>query len=102
MEFRAPERDRFSWQSPVIDKDLTAPPGSPAEGDRYIVGSSATGVWSGHDNDIAEFVNSAWEFYTPSDGWRIDVVDEQGRYRFNGTSWISGIIFRRAMLLMGA
>ncbi len=35
-------------QLAVLDRDLAAPPGSPAEGARYIVGGSPTGAWSGH------------------------------------------------------
>ena len=86
-ERRAPDRDTFSWQGAVIDKDLTAPPGSPSEGDRYIVGPSATGAWSGHDDDIAEYVDSAWEFYAPAEGWRVDVKDENKQYRYSGAAW---------------
>ncbi len=89
-EFRVADRDLFGWQDPVLDKDLTAPPGSPSEGDRYIVGPSPTGDWSGHENDIAEYVETSWEFYTPVDGWRVDVTDENALYRFSGTAWISG------------
>jgi hypothetical protein len=40
-------------QLAVIDRDLTAPPGSPADGDRYIVASGATGEWSGWNGSIA-------------------------------------------------
>ena len=90
MKRRAADRDLFGWQDPVIDKDLTAPPGSPSEGDRYIVGPSATGAWSGHDDDIAEYSESAWEFYTPAEGWRVDIKDENVVYRYSGTSWIFG------------
>jgi hypothetical protein len=32
-------------QLALLDRDLTAPPGSPADGDRYIVASGATGDW---------------------------------------------------------
>ena len=34
-------------QASVIDKDLTTPPGSPAEGDCYIVAATGTGAWTG-------------------------------------------------------
>lgn len=40
-------------QASALDKDLTSPPASPADGDAYIVAASATGAWSGHDDDIA-------------------------------------------------
>jgi len=75
------------FQRQVLDKDLTAPPGSPAEGDRYIVGGSATGDWAGHDNDIAWYDGSAWQFDTPEEGWFVYVADENKFYLFNGTAW---------------
>ena len=34
-------------QLAVLDRDLTAPPASPADGDHYIVASGATGDWAG-------------------------------------------------------
>ena len=34
-------------QLSVLDRDLTTPPGSPADGDRYIVASGGTGSWAG-------------------------------------------------------
>jgi len=64
----------------VIDKDLATPPASPADGDRYIVGASATGAWAGQDNNIAVRVSGTWEFYTPGDGWRSWVEDELQLY----------------------
>lgn len=33
-------------QLSVIDKDLTVAPGSPSNGDIYIVGQGATGTWA--------------------------------------------------------
>lgn len=71
----------------VIDKDLTAPPGSPVTGDTYIVGPSATGLWANHDDDITYWNGITWDFYTPSEGWRVPVLDENADYRFSGTAW---------------
>ena len=78
-----------SWQEPVEDKDLTAPPGSPVAGDRYIVGASATGDWSGHDYDIAEYNGSAWSFFTDVEGLACYVKDEDKLYTNNGTAWVT-------------
>jgi Protein of unknown function (DUF2793) len=32
----------------VQDRDLATPPGSPADGQRWIVAASPTGAWAGH------------------------------------------------------
>jgi len=90
-EFRVPEMASFSWQLPVLDKDLSAPPVSPDEGDRYIVGPTATGDWSGHENDIAWFDGVDWQFDTPVIGWVAMVEDESDgkSYKFTGSVWDS-------------
>src|SRR5690606_21523712 len=72
----------------VIDRDATTPPSSPAEGDRHIVGAGSTGVWDGHDLDIAAFQDGAWAFFTPRPGWRAWVVGESALRAWNGTDWV--------------
>jgi len=69
----------------VIDKDLSAPPGSPTTDDTYIVGASATGDWSGKDDEVAKWNGSTWEFSNGSINY---VTDESKYYRYNGSSWI--------------
>jgi hypothetical protein len=49
----------------VRDRHLTAPPESPAEGDRHIVAAGATGEWNARDGQIAAFQDEGWAFYTP-------------------------------------
>lgn len=44
--------DALVFQEPVIDKDLTSPPGGESEGDRYIVASTAFS-WDLLDEDCA-------------------------------------------------
>jgi len=78
-----------SWQEPVEDKDLTAPPGSPSAGDRYIVGGSATGAWSGHDYDVTEYDGSAWSFVADVEGLAVYVKDEDKLYTNNGSAWVT-------------
>jgi len=74
---------------PVLDKDLSTPPSSPSTGDRYIVGASATGDWSGHDNEIAEWNGSSWDFGpTLTEGLVVYVKDENDLYVYDGSSWI--------------
>ncbi|MBX9864025.1 MAG: DUF2793 domain-containing protein [Hyphomicrobium sp.] len=74
-------------QLSVLDKDLAAPPGSPAAGARYIVGAAPTGAWSGHAAHIAAYQDSAWAFYVPLEGWLAWVGDENVLYAFDGAAW---------------
>jgi len=76
-------------QARPLDKDLTAPPASPADGDLYIVGASATGAWSGHDDDLTiwDSAAAAWVFYPPQVGWQAWVADEALPYRYTVSGW---------------
>ena len=71
----------------VEDKDLTAPPGSPADGARYIPKATATGAWSGKENYVAHYVDGAWEFYSPREGFVAYMRDEDRLYVYNGGAW---------------
>lgn len=71
----------------VLDKDLNAPPGSPAAGARYIIGPSPTGVWAGKANQIAYYFSGGWRYIVPGNAWFLWVADEGLMYAFNGTSW---------------
>lgn len=75
-------------QLAVADKDLSTPPGSPGEGDRYIVGASPTGSWSGHAMHVAAWQDDAWAFYAPVAGWLAWVDDESQSYLFSGGAWV--------------
>lgn len=77
------------WQSSVIDKDLTTPPAA-SDGDRYIVGASAVGAWSGHDYEIAQWdnTNTVWLYTVPVDGFVAWVDDEDVHYLYKtATNW---------------
>jgi len=75
-------------QLSVKDRDLAAPPGSPADGDRYIVAASPTGIWAGHAADIAVWQDGAWDFHDPKEGWRCWVDDENVFLIFDGSAWV--------------
>ena len=74
-------------QLAVLDRDLTAPPGSPADGARYIVGPSPTGAWSGHAGNIAAYQDGAWMFYAPVEGWIAWIGDEDVAVVWDGSAW---------------
>jgi len=81
-------------QMSVPDRDLTSPPGSPVDGDRYIVAIGATGAWSGWDGDIALFGDGIWFRLPKQVGWRAWVEDEGTLVVWDGAQWydLSGVI----------
>ncbi|KRW98068.1 DUF2793 domain-containing protein [Paracoccus sp. MKU1] len=75
-------------QLSVLDRDQTDPPGSPAEGDRYIPAASATGAWSGWDGSIAYWIDGAWMRIQPAPGWLAWVADEAQAIVWTGSAWV--------------
>lgn len=80
------ELEQFAGRAIVREIDRTAPPGGPAEGDSYWVLPTATGVWTGHDNDIAYYENGAWSFQTITDGWLIEDQETGELWRWTGAA----------------
>jgi hypothetical protein len=75
-------------QGSVLSRTTTAQPGSPANGDSYILTGSPTGAnWSGQANKFAYYVNG-WRFLTVKEGWRFWVRDTDQHVIFNGTSFV--------------
>jgi hypothetical protein len=74
-------------QIAVLDQTRTAPPSSPAEGERHVVATGATGAWAGHANAIATWQDGAWAFLAPKTGWCIWSVADNVVFVFDGTHW---------------
>src|SRR3712207_624518 len=63
-------------QLAVKERNRTAAPGAPTEGDRFLVGAGATGAFANQDGNIALFDLGAWRFFTPRAGWQVYVEAE--------------------------
>jgi hypothetical protein len=74
-------------QLSVLDRDLTAPPASPADGDRYIVASGATGLWAGWDLNVTTWVDGVWMRLVPRPGWLAWIADEATLFVWDGVAW---------------
>jgi hypothetical protein len=71
-----------------IDRDLTAPPASPAEGDRYLVAAAnPTGAWAGLAGQVVLYADGIWTGLVPVAGWLAYVLDERELYVFDGQTW---------------
>lgn len=71
----------------IEDRDLTAPPGGEADGEVWLVKSTATGAWDTHDDELAIYV-SGWTFVTPTEGMIARVLDENVLIQYDGTAWV--------------
>src|SRR3954447_13757840 len=74
-------------QVAVADLTRTAPPPSPADGERHVVASGATGAWAGQGNAIATWQDGAWAFLVPKTGWCIWSVADNVVFVFDGAHW---------------
>lgn len=63
---------------PIEDRDLDAAPGSPTDGQLYLVDGTPAGGddWAGRGGDIALFMNTDWEFYEVKEGMAFWIKDE--------------------------
>jgi hypothetical protein len=80
-------------QISVLDRNLTTPPVSPADGDCYIPAATATGVWATREGQITVYraSSSAWEFYVPKVGWLAYIQDEEVLSAYKAGGWSAGI-----------
>lgn len=77
----------FAAGARVLDRDEDTPPGSPADGDAYLVATGASGVWSGHDDEIALRISTAWAFKEAVAGMVLYVDDEDIGIIYDGAAW---------------
>ncbi len=77
-----------AFVTPVVADITDSPPGSPAAGDMYIVGSSPSGDFSGHANQLAQYQTGGWVFYAPFK-WMDAVVESlDSRMAYDGSAWV--------------
>ena len=66
----------------IEDRNLTAPPGSPVNGQAYIVAASPSGAWTGKAGKIALF-ETGWTFITPTGGMQFFIHDEKALFCYS-------------------
>ena len=74
-------------QLSVLDRTRSTPPVSPADGDRHLVASGATGLWAGWDLNVAFWVDGVWLRLVPRPGWLVWIAAEQMFLVWNGSAW---------------
>lgn len=81
-------------RSQIEDRDLATPPGTCADGARYLVATSPTGAWSGQAGKLAVALGTnaanGWDFITVAvEGFDLYVRDENIEIRYNGSAWVA-------------
>jgi hypothetical protein len=80
--------EQFANTPHFKSRSTTAEPGSPADGDQYLLPGSPTGShWSGQGNKVASYINGAWAFRSAKEGWSAWVDDEDVVISYDGSSW---------------
>jgi hypothetical protein len=70
-----------------------SPPGSPVTGDMYVVGTVPTGAWAGRGKNLAQWINSAWQFTAPEGGWMAFNAADDSLYIYDDSAWaVSGSV----------
>ncbi len=67
--------------------DATTPPALPTEGHVYALGPSPTGDWSGQAGLLAAWVDGAWQYVLPREGWRAWGLTADELRVWDGTAW---------------
>lgn len=75
----------------VLDRDRTAAPASPDEGDRHIVAAGATGAWSGKDGAVAAWLDGSWTFIEPKPGWLAYDADSGEIVVWLSGAWVNAL-----------
>jgi hypothetical protein len=75
-------------QITVVSTALATPPGSPSEGQGWIVAPGPTGAWTGKAGKIAAWQDGAWAFYGPGIGWNAWDQTTGKFWVYSGAAWI--------------
>ena len=69
----------------VVSVGTNTPPGSPANGARYIVGTAPTGAWAGQADKLARWLDGVWTFFDAA----IVVNLADNKLWIRGAAWVA-------------
>ena len=76
-------------QLAVESVEAVTPPSNAAEGLAWVVGTGATGAWSGYTGQIAAWRGGGWLFVGPQIGWRAWNKTNAVTVVYDGNGWTS-------------
>jgi hypothetical protein len=73
-----------------VKNQTTTPPGSPADGDSYIVTATATGAWAGWELSVAYYqTGTGWLRITPREGMLAWNQTSNDLHYYSGAAWVN-------------
>lgn len=94
----------YFTQCGVKDRDLLTPPGSPADGDAYMMPAAGTLLlgWSGFSNkDLVLYLSGAWVRFSPKNRMLVWVDDEKRYLRYNSSAtWVEAIVQKAKIIVI--
>lgn len=82
------------------NQTTAAPPGSPADGDVYIIAPSATGAWLGKDGQVAYYnAGAGWGYVTPNTGLTLWDAASAALYTYVAGTWTKSSLIPTAGLI---
>jgi len=79
-------------QPAVETATLSAPPTVPVDGGLWLVAAAATGAWVTHDNELAQYIGGAWQFYPAFEGMELWLKDQNIVARYRAGLWQKGAV----------
>lgn len=74
--------------NPTVQSNaLSGPPGSPGDGQCWIVASGATGAWAGKTGQVAAWQDGAWSFFVPKTGLIVFADNLGTALVWTGAAW---------------
>lgn len=74
--------------NPKVESNaLASPPGSPGDGQIWIVAAGAGGAWAGKDGQLAAWQDGAWSFYPPRVGTIAFAANLGQSLQWTGSAW---------------
>jgi len=71
-----------------VKNQTNTPPGSPADGDSYIVTATATGAWTGWENSISYYQSgTGWKRILPREGMLAWDQTGNNLHYYDGSAW---------------
>ena len=91
----------FTVQAVAAEIGRNTPPTSPDLGACWVVGTTPSGVWTGHAKALAGWSGGGWRFVSPRAGMTVWSDADGANARFDGGEWQIGTLAGTRLVIAG-